>query len=308
MTISIFTLCATALGLAAGLALAARHSVRRRLRRPRLVLGVILAGAALLVPLDVHLASDGVDAGGRAVGALPVSVGLASITALSAMGLLVMKARIPQATALAPRRILVIGAHPDDLELGCGATVAKLVDSGHEVHAIVMTSGERGGDRGARPAEADDGGQFLGTASLLAPGFTDTKLGENQLEMVAAIEGAIDRLDPDTILTHSANDQHQDHLAVHLATLRAARSRSTILCFESPSATPAFQPSFFVDIDGYLDVKTTAVGLHRDQRGKPYMTAERVRGLAIYRGGQAKVRHAEGFEPVRLLGSPLGVW
>lgn len=70
---------------------------------------------------------------------------------------------------------------------------------------------------------------------------------------------------------------------------------------ESPSATPEFAPSVFVDIEDYVEVKVAAVAAHRDQRGKPYMTPERVRGLAVYRGSQAKVRTAEAFEPVRLL-------
>ena len=90
--------------------------------------------------------------------------------------------------------------------------------------------------------------------------------------MVQAIEAAINRLNPDIILTHSIHDQHQDHQAVHRATLRAARQHSSILCYESPSATREFDPSFFVEIDDYMEAKVQAVQTHVNQSGKPYMT------------------------------------
>ena len=105
----------------------------------------------------------------------------------------------------------------------------------------------------------------------------------------------IDFAKPDIILTHSRNDQHQDHHAVHLATLRAARRCSTILCFESPSVTNDFSARFFVDIGDYMDTKIAAVREHANQSGK-----------ALHRGEQAKVGYAEGYEVVRALSSQLG--
>ena len=63
----------------------------------------------------------------------------------------------------------------------------------------------------------------------------------------------------------------------------------------------------FVDIEQYVDVKVAAVQLHRGQLGKPYMSATRVRGVAAFRGQQARLIHAEAFEPVRLLHSGIGV-
>ena len=124
--------------------------------------------------------------------------------------------------------------------------------------------------------------------------------------MVQAIESVLLRYNPDIILTHSGNDQHQDHNAVHLATLRAARRHPSILCYESPSATRGFDPSVFVEINDYVDVKVQAVEMHRDQSGKPYMTPERVRGMAAFRGSQVKRKYAEGYEPVRMLDWTIG--
>ncbi|WP_427019309.1 PIG-L deacetylase family protein (plasmid) [Pseudarthrobacter sp. P1] len=140
---------------------------------------------------------------------------------------------------------------------------------------------------------------------LVHHSFTDTALSRHGQEMVGAIEAAIARYNPDIILTHSNHDQHQDHQAVHMATLRAARQHHSILCYESPSATRDFNPSVFVDIEDYMDAKVEAVKMHTDQFDKPYMTAERVRGVASFRGGQARRKTAEAYEPVRLLSTEL---
>ncbi|MFJ4209003.1 PIG-L deacetylase family protein [Paenarthrobacter sp. NPDC089675] len=214
--------------------------------------------------------------------------------------------RIDHAMAAQPRKVLAIGAHPDDLELACGATLAKLADAGHEVRAMVMSAGSKGGDSNVRVTEASTGSEFMGVAEVLVHDFHDTNLSQHGQEMVQAIEAFIKDFQPDVVMTHSGHDYHQDHQAVYSATMRAARHHPSILCFESPSATRQFNPSVFVDIAGYVDVKIHAVSMHKDQKGKPYMSAERVRSLAAFRGSQAKKSYAEGFEPVRLLGSAVG--
>ena len=136
--------------------------------------------------------------------------------------------------------------------------------------------------------------------------FTDTHMSTEINEMIRAIEAMIDFVKPDIILTHSRNDQHQDHHAVHLATLRAARRCSTILCFESPSVTNDFSARFFVDIEDYMDTKIAAVREHANQSGKPYIDEQKLSGKALHRGEQAKVGYAEGYEVVRALSSQLG--
>jgi LmbE family N-acetylglucosaminyl deacetylase len=305
MAISIHSLFILLICTAAVLALGARVSLNRRLRRPQLAQGVIAGAASILVPANVYCAVV-VGPETSRHGALGLCVVLTSLIALCGIAILVLRLRIARQPARVPRRVLAIGAHPDDLELGCGGTLAKLADSGHEVRGLVMTQGSQGGDCSVRPSEARRGGRFLGAADLEVLDLPDTRLAEHGMEVVQAIEREIYRFNPDIIFTHSSNDQHQDHLAVHLATLRAARQHSSILCYESPSATPAFEPRVFVDIQDYVNVKIAALGTHRDQKDKPYMSPERIHGLAVYRGSQAKIRHAEGYEPARLLGSAVG--
>ncbi len=196
----------------------------------------------------------------------------------------------------ARRRILAVGAHPDDIEIACGGTLAKMRDEGSQVWGLVMTQGEKGGNGHVRPCEAQRGAEFLGLDQVQILNLPDTRLQECAQDVHATIERVVREFKPDLILTHSPHDLHQDHQTVHEATCRAARNLSMILCYESPSVTREFAPTFFSNIGDYLDIKVDGIKEHWDQRSKPYMQEERVRGVAVFRGGQAKLRYAEGFE------------
>jgi LmbE family N-acetylglucosaminyl deacetylase len=274
--------------------------IRRHVRRPGAVVATISAVSLFGLPLSVTVALADDDA------VWPQYAAGVAVFALIGVTVLLLAMRHAQVPGIRPRRVLVVGAHPDDLELACGGSLARFADRGHEVLALVMSSGENGGDRGARAQEALAGAQALDLAGVSVQDFTDTLMATELDEMVKRIELAVDLFKPDVILTHSAHDQHQDHHAVHLATLRAGRRSPTILCFESPSVTSEFQPSFFVDISDYVDAKVSAVQQHRDQLGKPYMGADLLRGAAVFRGAQARTGHAEGFEIVRALSTGVG--
>lgn len=198
------------------------------------------------------------------------------------------------------RTVLAVGAHPDDIELAAGGTLARLVDRGHRVHVLVASGGGVGGDATQRPDEAHAAASYLGATSTRVLDFPDTRLATASTDLTTAIEHTIRRVSPDMILTHSAHDQHQDHVAVHQSVLRAARREHSILCFESPSATRAFTPTVFVDVEKYVRIMEAAIAMHANQLGKPYMSKSSVRGVAAFRGRQARLAAAEGFEAVRL--------
>lgn len=199
-------------------------------------------------------------------------------------------------------RILVIGAHPDDIELGCGASVAKMCDAGHEVHGLVLSHGEKGGNASARRSEAQAAGRSLGLTRVRVLGYSDTRMNVQCADIASSIERMLEELRPVLVLTHSKHDLHQDHRAAHDATLIATRATTTaVLAYESPSATNDFTPNYFVDVGEYVGVKVEAVRRHRGQRGKRYTTARAVQDRLAFRGDQARVAHAEGFEVVRML-------
>lgn len=272
--------------------------IRRRFRSGTALVGAVLVVTALLVPTVLVCCFSHLDWA-------PFAIGLGIVAGLALIGSFVANRR-PRVRAERPKRILVIGAHPDDLELACGGSLARFVDNGHEVHALVMSKGAQGGVKEVRASEAVAGAELLDLGDITMHDFTDTRMATEMGEMIGAIEVMIDLVSPDIVLTHSRHDQHQDHHAVHLATLRAARRCSTILCFESPSVTNEFAPRFFVDIGDHLDVKAAAVKAHANQSGKPYIDDLKLSGRAIHRGEQAKLGYAEGFEVVRAVSHQLG--
>jgi LmbE family N-acetylglucosaminyl deacetylase len=201
-----------------------------------------------------------------------------------------------------PGRVLAIGAHPDDIEIAAGAALAKMRDAGYQICGLVLTDGEKGGRAEVRPGEARRGGAFLGLEEVSVEKFIDTRLQSQAVEIANTIETMVKRFKPDIIFTHSAHDLHQDHQAVYEATLRATRNMPvTVLCYESPSVTDDFRPTYFMDVCQYAEVKIHAMREHWDQHEKPYMREEVVRGKLAFRGAQAKVEYAEGFEVQRMI-------
>jgi LmbE family N-acetylglucosaminyl deacetylase len=201
-----------------------------------------------------------------------------------------------------PGRILVIGAHPDDIEIAAGASIAKMHDAGYKIYGLVLSHGERGGNGESRLSEAKNGARFLELDDLCVLDFTDTRMLAETADIVIAIENIIDQYNPDMIFTHSKHDLHQDHQVVHECTLRAVRSlRISVLCYESPSVTQEFLPVYYLDVCGYVDIKIHSIEKHWDQKKKPYMREELIRSKLAFRGNQAKVDYAEGFEVVRMI-------
>jgi LmbE family N-acetylglucosaminyl deacetylase/CheY-like chemotaxis protein len=149
--------------------------------------------------------------------------------------------------------VLAVGAHPDDVELGVGGILAAHREAGDTVVILTMSRGGKGGEPGDRQNESLRSADLLG-ARLFLEDLTDTEIS-NTGPTIAIIERVIRQVNPTIVYTHSIHDRHQDHRAVHEATLVAARTVDTVACYQSPSATVDFRPSRFVSIDGFTEKK-----------------------------------------------------
>ena len=199
-------------------------------------------------------------------------------------------------------RILAIGAHPDDVEFGCGGTLIKYAQQGHDVSLLVMTDGGGGGDGRIRRQEQQAARDILGVSKLYWGEYPDTAIPLNR-ESIQRVERVILDVRPDFIFVHSQDDTHQDHRHLSVATITATRYTRNVLLYEGPT-TQNFSPNVFVDIDGVLKNKIAALQAHESQVTKTNIEGmnilDIVQSSAHFRGIQGRVRNAEAFVPLRL--------
>ena len=198
-------------------------------------------------------------------------------------------------------RLLSVGAHPDDIEFGCGGTLHGFARAGASIHLFVATRGELGGDPGKRLREQQRVAEAL-NATLAWGDFEDTKISLGRA-LIESIESQIRRVRPDIVFTHWRCDTHQDHRAIAEAVITASRSIANVLFFEGPT-THDFSPSVFMDISRDLPAKLRLLRLHKSQVNRTNVPSlsilELARSTAVFRGSQYRVKCAEGFMPQRL--------
>jgi LmbE family N-acetylglucosaminyl deacetylase len=198
------------------------------------------------------------------------------------------------------RRAIAFGAHPDDVEVGAGGLVAKLVDAGAQV-AIVVTSIPN--QYAVRRAEAVAAAAMLGASLVLPPGDETGSRVEDvpASALVARFERELAAVDPELVLVHGAHDSHHDHIAVHRAVLAAVRrTRCDILAYATrlPAGSSPPPPTCIVDISTTIDRKLAAIAEHKSQFEPEFPEKRRDihRALGITHG----VAFAEVYEVLRI--------
>ena len=107
-------------------------------------------------------------------------------------------------------RILALGSHPDDIEAGCGGTLIKYANGGHEIFLMILTGGEQGAPPEIRKFEQEQAAKFLQAERIYWGGYQDTKVPQGQ-ELILRIEQVVKEVDPHFIFIHFQDDTHQDH-------------------------------------------------------------------------------------------------
>lgn len=229
--------------------------------------------------------------------------------------------------------ILAVGAHPDDVELGCGGTLALLARAGRSVGILDLTRGEAGtrGTPETRAAEAAEAARLIGARFRDGLDLGDGNLKTDRAAELEVIE-VVRRRRPRLVFAPLPNDRHPDHVragrlvtdAAFYAGLRALETRlpphrpQQVVYFPS---TFLAEPTFLVDVTGTLDVKLAAVRAFRSQFFDPaskepatFISSpeflEGVTARARAFGRLANVGAAEGFVSPRppLLADPLAAF
>ncbi|MDF2560331.1 MAG: histidine kinase [Microbacterium sp.] len=194
---------------------------------------------------------------------------------------LVEEGRRRREEARPAERVLAIGAHPDDVEIGVGGLLAAHSRAQDEITILTLSRGARGGDAASRQDESLAAAEMLG-ARLFLKDLVDTEISGGG-STVRLIEEVVQEIQPTIVYTHSSNDRHQDHRAVSEATIVATRRVGTVACYQSPSSTIDFRPTRFVRIDQYLDDKLRLLERFASQAtSRDYLAPEFVTATARY--------------------------
>ena len=203
------------------------------------------------------------------------------------------------------KTVLVLAPHPDDAEFGMGATLAKLIELGKEVHIAVFSTCEQSTPEGFAPGsimrELRVSCGLLGVSAerLRTFDFSVRKFPELRQEILEELIVLKREIQPDLVCVPSSTDVHQDHQTIHAEGLRAFKDVS-VLGYELPWNNFEYPTDVFVNLEErHLARKLECLASYETQKGRGYCDPEFVRAMARFRGGQVKKQHAEAFELLR---------
>ena len=205
------------------------------------------------------------------------------------------------------KKVFILAPHTDDGELGCGGTIAKLVESGVEVFYIAFSTAEEsvpdGFEKNELEFEVKRATAVLGIQekNLLIYRFPVRKLNFSRQEILEILISLRSEHSPDLIFVPSLNDVHQDHKTVAEEGLRAFKNH-TILGYELIWNNLKFSTDCFISLaKKHVERKILALREYQTQSNRPYMKDEFIRSLSRVRGVQIGCEFAETFEVIRWL-------
>lgn len=205
-------------------------------------------------------------------------------------------------------RVLLLSPHTDDVELGAGGTLAKLLELNHEVFWVVFSTAEEslpdGLPRDTLKREFLSVVEDLGIPSdhYRVFSFPVRRLHEHRQEVLEELVRIRKDFSPDLVIGPSLHDFHQDHQVVANEMVRAFKNSSSIISYELPWNHVSFDAQLFVKLEKHhLEKKVSLLKHYRSQLslGRPYFSEEYILGWAKMRGVQVKSEFAEAFEVIR---------
>lgn len=207
------------------------------------------------------------------------------------------------------QRVLVLAPHTDDAEIGCGGTIARLVEEGVTVDVAVFSTAEDSLPEGApRTLLRDEFNAAMDIMGIPAENrhvhnYRVRHLPAHRQEVLESLVDLRSRVEPDTVFIPSGDDLHQDHQVVYMEGIRAFRGAS-ILGYELPRNHITFTTHAFSELEQrHMDLKWRALQCYESQfeLSRTYFSREFIDSLARVRGGQIDREWAEAFQIYRML-------
>lgn len=201
-------------------------------------------------------------------------------------------------------KILILSAHPDDGEIGCGGTIARFIREGKQVVHIVFSAAEKIGaetvKRQVRLDEFDKANDLLGVQKTYCPiGYIHRNMVSQRDMILQFLVTLKDKVQFTAVFMPCLHDIHQDHAVVAHEALRAFKG-TDIFCYEMPWNNLNFNTQCFIKVE-HRDIskKIQALSFYETQQDKPYMNPKFIESWAITRGVQCGSVYAEAFENIR---------
>lgn len=201
------------------------------------------------------------------------------------------------------KKVCFIGAHPDDIEIGCGALIARIAGK-TDVRCVTFSDNQKNPLLGHLTGEHYASMETLGVPRERVDlfDFETRRFQEHRQEILEAMINILHEDDPDIVFVHSKSDVHQDHGVLTQEALRAFRGR-TVLGFDVIRSSYGFFPDFLVGVDeADVQKKLAALACYKTYEGKYYFSPDVTRATLIRNGAICERPYAEGFDILRIVG------
>jgi LmbE family N-acetylglucosaminyl deacetylase len=199
--------------------------------------------------------------------------------------------------------VCFIGAHPDDIELGCGALIADIVDQTNVV-CVTLSDNQENPALQNLVEEYQNSMAILGVRpeNAILHDFTTRRFQAARQEILEVMLALKRQYHPEVVFVHTAQDIHQDHKTVTEEALRAFRG-TTLLGFDVLRSSYGFFPDFLVEVSGEgVQTKIEALRAYKTYADKYYFNEHIIHATAIRHGALAERPFAEGFDILRIVG------
>ena len=204
-------------------------------------------------------------------------------------------------------KILVLGPHTDDGEIGVGATISRLCREGKEVHYVAFSICEESIPKefpnDITSKEIINAGDKLGIPqnNIKTLRYKVRKFPENRQSILEDMIRLKNKIKPDLVLLPSSFDIHQDHKTIYEEGLRAFK-KTNILGYELPWNNLDISNRCFIEVqEEDLKNKINSILEYKSQSFRNYINEEYIRSLMVIRGKQIDFSLAESFEVIRLI-------
>lgn len=202
------------------------------------------------------------------------------------------------------KRILFLGAHPDDIELGCGALIHQMTQHS-QVLCVTLSNNQKNPLLKNIVDEHYQSMKILGVPkeSIIIGQFTTRIFHDARQEILEYFLKLRKDFQPEIIFVHSKADVHQDHNTMTDEALRAFRG-ITLLGFDVVRSSYGFFPHFLVEVsEADVEAKLAALAQYKTYAEKYYFERELLRATMIRHGALAERPFAEGFDILRIVGN-----